>query len=59
MGQSVLTNASCERADKVESEDLFEIKHHPRYRQYFNFSNRLPNGKDFFKGIGNESREII
>ena len=37
MGHPVLTDASYERADKVESEDLLEINLHPLYRQYFNF----------------------
>ena len=40
--------ASVDRADKVEFKDLFEINHHPLYRQYF-FSIRLPKGKDYFR----------
>jgi hypothetical protein len=32
VGHPVLTDASCERTDKVESEDLLEMKHHRLYR---------------------------
>jgi hypothetical protein len=32
VGHPILTDASCERKDKVESEDLLEMKHHRLYR---------------------------
>jgi len=59
VGHPVLTDASCERTDKVESEDLLEMKHHRLYREYSNFMNRLPKRTYIFKGMGNENYKII
>jgi hypothetical protein len=54
-GHRVLTDASCERADKVESEDPPETKDSRLYRGYSDFMNRLPKRTDIFKGIGIEN----
>ena len=53
------THASCERAEKVESEDLLETKDHRLYREYANFMNRLPKRTDILKGIRNENYKRI
>ena len=59
VGRPILAHVPCEGADKVESDDPLETKHHRLYREYSNFMNRLPKRTDIFKGMRNENCKII